>query len=131
MHGINLKPATAMPLAAASTISKPAMSTSPWREKLESVQQSDKLVKLLDSAGMITAEQRCDAGEIAASMDKSIDQVITTSFLSEKQGELWASALSYLERGIINEDLAVDALRLANARGMKFVDSLTYFGFGW
>jgi hypothetical protein len=131
MHGINLKPSPAVPLA--STANRPAMASSVWKEKLESSQSthSDSLAKLLQRAGVINKEQVCDAGEIAESLKKSLDQVIVTSFLSEAQAELCTKALSYLERGIINEDLAAQAMAFCNARNVTFVEGLKYFGFGW
>jgi hypothetical protein len=131
MHGINLKPVAANPMPVAATTSKPALDSSVWRSKLEDNQHSDKLVELVKSAGLITREQYCDAMEIAESLGKSIDQVLATSILSEEQAKICEGALSYLERGIINENLAADAVRLASAKQLSFFEALKYFGFGW
>jgi len=139
MHGINLKPSSAV--SAAASTAKPAISNSVWKTKLETfeakpaatsaVQPATKIAKLLQKAGMLGKEQYCDAQEIADSLNKSIDQVLLTSFLSEKQSALCASAISFLERGIISETLAVDALAFANVRTITFQESLRYHGFGW
>ena len=131
MHGINLK---ALPVVlAASTLARPAMSSSVWKSKLEAEAEnnSEKMARLFLEAGIIGKEQYCDAAEIAESLHKSIDQVIVTSFLSDEQAVLCASAMHFLECDIINETLAADALRTANARGLTFREGLSYFGFGW
>jgi hypothetical protein len=135
MHGINMKPSPVVPTASAAA--RPALASSVWKDKLDASvavtvsSKSDTLAKLLQRAGMIGKEQVCDASDIAESLNKTVDQVITTSFLSAMQAELCASAMSYLERGIINEALAADALGLANSKGLPFVEGLKYFGFGW
>jgi hypothetical protein len=139
MQGINLKPSSGV--SAAASTAKPAMSNSVWKSKLEAmeakpadasaVQPATKVAKLLQKAGMLGREQYCDAQEIADSLNKSIDQVLLTSFLSEKQSTLCASAISFLERGVIGETLAVEALAFANVRTISFEESLRYHGFGW
>ena len=118
------------PAAAATTASKPAMSNTPWRNKLEA-SHSDVLAKLLHRAGILGNEQYCDAQEIAESINKSMDHVVASSFLNDKQTELCASAMQYLERGIITESLAADALACANHKQISFNEGLKYFGFGW
>lgn len=128
MQGIQLK-GSAAPMAAAAA-SRPAVSNMPWRNKLES-SHSDSLTKLVQRAGILSKEQYCDAAEIAESLKKSLDQVIATSFLSEQQTEICASAMSYIEKGIITDALAADALMVANAKGISFSEGLKYFGFGW
>ncbi|MBX9725574.1 MAG: hypothetical protein K2X81_29520, partial [Candidatus Obscuribacterales bacterium] len=79
----------------------------------------------------ISREQYCDAQEIAESLNKSIDQVIVTSFLSEQQAQLCSAAMSYVERGIVIESLASDALMVANTKNISFIEGLRYFGYGW
>lgn len=107
---------------------KPAVSV--WKDRLE-VSRSDVLAKLAQKAGIVGVEQICDAQEIAESLNKSIDQVIATSFLNEIETELCASAMSYIERGIVTEALAADGLMAAKAKGVSFTEGLKYFGFGW
>lgn len=107
---------------------KPAVSV--WKDRLE-VSRSDVLAKLAQKAGLIGAEQICDAQEIAESLNKSVDQVLATSFLNEKQSELCAAAMNYIERGVVTEALAADGLMVANSKGVSFVEGLKYFGFGW
>ncbi len=126
MQSINLKSSASHAAVAGSA--KPGQSV--WRSKLEAA-QSDSLAKLLQRAGVISKEQYCDAMEIADSIKKSVDQVIVTSFLNEKESELCAAAMSHIERGAVTEELATDALRLANTKGIKFADGLKYFGYGW
>jgi hypothetical protein len=101
-----------------------------WRDKLEAP-QADHLSKLLERAGLIGKEQICDAAEIAESLKKSIDQVLLTSFLNEKQAELSTAAMRYVERGLVTEALAADGLMVANLKGISFAEGLRYFGFGW
>ena len=101
-----------------------------WRDKLEAP-QANNLSKLLEKAGIVGKEQMCDAMEIAESLKKSIDQVLVTSFLSEKQAALCEQALRYIERGIITDALAADGLMVANMKGISFPEGLKYFGFGW
>lgn len=127
MQAINFK---GSPVQAAATASKPACSNTPWRNKLEA-SHADSLAKLVNKAGIMGNEQICDAQEIADSLNKSIDQVIATSFLSDTQAELCAQAVSYIERGIITEALAADGLMVAHAKGISFTEGLKYFGFGW
>lgn len=129
MPGINIKPVSTTP--AASMVPKSAMSTSVWRDKLETARHVETLANLLQSTGIINGEQYCEAIEIADSLRKSVDQVIFTSFLSEQQREICAGAMSYLERGIVNEELAANGLKFANDRGLTFAEGLRYFGFGW
>lgn len=128
MQSIQMKASSAVP--AATIASKPAVSNMPWRDKLEA-SQSEGLAKLLHRAGILGNEQLCDAAEIAESINKSLDHVVASSFLNEKQTELCASAMQYLERGILTEALAVDALAVANLKQISFAEGLKYFGFGW
>jgi hypothetical protein len=127
MYGINMKPAPAISVAAI----KPALSASIWRDKLAAPPKSDRAAKLLQYAGLIGPQDYCDALEIAESLNKSIDQVIASSFLPAKLSELCKDAVSHLERGLINESLAADALRFAYAKGLTFLAALKYFGYGW
>lgn len=132
-HGINMKPSPAIPLA--SSTCKPAQSNAVWKEKLVDnkveVTISDTAAKLVQRAGLIGPEQYCDAVEIADSLKKTVDQVIITSFMTDKQKDLVESAMSYLDRGIINDTLASDALAVANHKGISFTEGLKYHGFGW
>lgn len=107
---------------------KPAASV--WKEKFEAPQASN-LPQILERAGILGKEQLCDASEIAESLKKSIDQVLMTSFLSEKQVELCSNAVRYLQRGLLTEALAADGLMVANKKGISFEEGLRYFGFGW
>lgn len=118
------------PAAAATQGSRPAMSNTPWRNKLEA-SHSDVVAKLLHRAGILGNEQLCDAREIAESIQKSLDHVVASSFLNDKQTELCANAMHYLERGIVTEALAADALAVANVKQISFTEGLKYFGFGW
>jgi hypothetical protein len=126
MQSIQLK-GSAVP---ASTANRPAVSNTPWRNKLEA-SHSDALAKLLQRAGILGNEQYCDAAEIAESINKSIDHVLASSFLNDKQTELCASAMQYIERGILTEQLAADALAVANHKQISFAEGLKYYGFGW
>lgn len=127
MQSINLNSRTVLP-----TQAKPA--TAVWKDRLENSQaqaSSDMLAKLLQRAGIIGKEQYCDAAEIAESLKKSVDQVLTTSFLSQEQVEICNGAMTLLDRGLITEALAADGLAVANAKGISFQEGLKYFGFGW
>lgn len=101
-----------------------------WRDKLEAP-QANNISKLLERAGLIGKEQICDAQEIAESLKKSIDQVLLTSFLNEKQAELCTTAMRYVDKGLITEGLAADGLMVANLKNIPFSEGLKYFGFGW
>lgn len=101
-----------------------------WREKLEAP-QANNLSKLLERAGFVGKEQLCDAAEIAESLKKSIDQVLLTSFLNEKQAALCTTAMRYVDNGTITEALAADGMMVANLKGISFAEGLKYFGFGW
>lgn len=126
MQTINLNArATALPSSAEA---RPDASV--WKSRLES-SQSDSMAKLLQKAGIIGREQYCDAAEIAESLKKSIDQVLATSFLSEKQLVLVNSAMTYLDRGVLTEKLAADGMAVANSKDISFQEGLKYFGFGW
>ncbi|MBX9688478.1 MAG: hypothetical protein K2X27_17345 [Candidatus Obscuribacterales bacterium] len=125
MQSVNLKTSST-----ATLNSSQKQSGSVWKQKLDA-SSADKLSKLLQRAGIIGKEQLCDAMEIAESLNKSIDQVLSTSFLTEKQIELCALAMNYLERGLVTEALAADGLKMANARGLQFREGLKYFGYGW
>ncbi len=127
MQSINFKSSQAQ---AASAYNGPKADPSVWRNKLEAA-HSDHLAKILQRAGIISREQYCDAQEIAESLNKSIDQVIVTSFLSEQQSLLCSAAMSYVERGLIIDSLASDALMVANTKNISFVEGLRYFGYGW
>ncbi|MBX9568090.1 MAG: hypothetical protein K2X77_04305 [Candidatus Obscuribacterales bacterium] len=118
-------PSNYKPLADAN---KPAANV--WRDKLEAP-QANNLSKLLERAGLVGKEQLCDAAEIAESLKKSIDQVLVTSFLNEKQADLCSAAMRYIDKGIVTEALAADGLMVANMKGIPFAEGLKYFGFGW
>lgn len=117
-------------ISSSASYNKPAISTDPWKMKLES-SQSRVMANLLYRAGIISEEQYYEAADIAASINKSIDHVIMASFLSGFQSELCTNAMSYIERGIVTEDLAASALAKANLKGLSFGEGLKYFGFGW
>lgn len=117
--------------AEAHTVTKSEKGTGAfWRNKYQSA-HSESLSRLLQTAGMIGAEQLCDAMEIAEALGKGVDQVLLTSFLNQVQADLASQAQKFVDEGKMTEQLAADGLSLANARGLSFMEGLKYFGFGW
>ncbi len=109
----------------------PSRSITVWRNKLIQHAQSDTLAKLVERAGLIGKEQLCDAMEIAESLKKTLDQVLVTSFLNDRQFEICGQAILYLERDLITEALAADGIMAANHKNISFAEGLKYFGYGW
>ncbi len=108
----------------------------PWKERLsqetEKPRREDTLTSLLIKARILNQSDICEAMEIAESHGQPVDQVLTTSgILSEELRHLCVKAVSYIERGLVNEALAIDGLQVAHRKGLSFEGGLSYFGWGW
>lgn len=107
-----------------------------WKQRLsqemEKPKREDTLTNLLMKARLISQSDICEAMEIAESHGKPVDQVLTTSgILSEELRHLCAKAAHYIERGLVNEALAIEGLQVAAKKGLTFEGGLAYFGWGW
>lgn len=108
----------------------------PWKQRLsqevEKPKKEDTLTNLLIKARLINQSDICEAMEIAESHNQPVDQVLSnTGILSEDLRHLCAKAANFIERGLVNEALAIEGLQVAHRKGLSFEGGLSYFGWGW
>lgn len=94
--------------------------------------KSAKLSNLLLKAGLLQQQEICDAMEIAESLKKPLDQVLMTSgFMNSELSQNCHEAISYIDRGLITDQLVIEGLRIAHQKGLRLRDGLKYLGWGW
>lgn len=87
---------------------------------------------LLVKAGLLQKEEVAMAGEIAQTTGHSLPQVLVRSgFLTQLQYSNLERAQDLMDRNVVGENLALEALRFSNPRDMPLEKGLKFLGWGW
>ena len=87
---------------------------------------------LLVKAGLLQKEEATMVSEISQTTGHSQAQVLVRSgFLTQQQYMNVERAQELMQQDVVSENLAMEALRFANPRGMSLDKGLKYMGWGW